>query len=79
MTNSSGWASDGLLDIKLDPIGYDDIYVRFYIKFQQGWRWLVGGDESPMQKFLHISHNTKTFICISALEMGNERVLIYCF
>jgi chitinase len=51
---NSDWASDGLLDIELDSSGYNEIYVRFYIKFQSGWEWAT--TESPLQKFLHISH-----------------------
>ncbi len=49
----SGWGSDGLLNINLSP-GYTDLYTRFFIKFQPGWQWSTS--QSPMQKFIHISH-----------------------
>ena len=52
--DSCGWASDGLLDIKLNQSGYSELYVRFFIKFQPGWQWSTS--VSPIQKFFRISH-----------------------
>jgi len=51
----SSWVSDGLLNIKLrDTIGYPELYVRYWVKFQKGWVWAT--NSSPQQKFIHISH-----------------------
>ena len=44
------WATSGLLNLKLNPAGYSELYIRFYIKFQTGWKWRNTGQE-PMQKF----------------------------
>lgn len=52
-SSSGSWGSDGLLGVAFEP--QSELYVRYWMRFQQNWIWLVGG-ESPMQKFLHISH-----------------------
>jgi hypothetical protein len=49
------WCGDKSLGISL-PAGYDDIYLRFFMKFQSGWQWSHDGTESPMQKMLKIAH-----------------------
>ena len=53
--DSCGWASDGLIDVKLDAAGYKDLYVRYYIKFDPNWQWKQGAP-SPQQKLIHISN-----------------------
>jgi len=53
---SGGWGSDGIL-VKVLPHGYSELYLRFYIKFQPGWKWMTGGSGSPQQKFARIMHN----------------------
>lgn len=52
-SSSGSWGSDGLLGVAFAP--QKEIYVRYWMRFQPDWIWLVGG-ESPMQKFLHLSH-----------------------
>ncbi len=54
LCDNCGWASDGLLNIELDSVGFPELYVRLFIKFQPGWQWATS--TSPIQKFLHISH-----------------------
>lgn len=58
-SDNRGWASDGILGILLDQNsnGYEEIFVRFYIKFQPGWKWTT--TSSPMQKFFGASHYIK--------------------
>lgn len=53
---SCGWASDGLLAVKLTPYdsGYQELYVRFYIKFDSNWKW--DSTASSLQKFFRITH-----------------------
>jgi len=50
------WASDGILGILLDPNGngYEKLYIRFYMKFQPGWKWNTSN--SPQQKMVRASH-----------------------
>ena len=48
------WASDGMLFIHLNSTGYEELYVRFYIKFQPGWQWSTSAE--PMQKFFRITN-----------------------
>jgi hypothetical protein len=50
------WASDGILGVLLDPNGngYKELYIRFYMKFQPGWKWNTSN--SPQQKFVRASH-----------------------
>lgn len=65
-SRSGSWGSDGLLGVDFPP--QDEVYVRYWIKFQPDWRWdgdgSAGGrplgtaNSSPMQKFLHLSHMT---------------------
>lgn len=47
------WCSDGALGISL-PQSYNEIFMRFYIKFQPGWVW--ANVDSTSQKFVRISH-----------------------
>jgi len=48
------WGSDGLLGVDIGP--QKEIYIRYYIKFPNDWKWALGDTISPMQKFLHASH-----------------------
>lgn len=48
-----GWASDNQIGISL-PQGHDELYVRFYIKFQPNWQWKTDGESD--QKIVRISH-----------------------
>ena len=52
-TRGDGWASDNQLGLSL-PDGYNELYVRFYIKFQLGWKWQTSNN--PFQKFFRITH-----------------------
>ncbi|MFH0925536.1 MAG: putative Ig domain-containing protein [bacterium] len=54
----TSWASDGDLYIVLEPNGngYEELYIRFYVKFQPGWKWNINNKSSPSQKFLRVSH-----------------------
>lgn len=51
----SKWCSDGQLSIAL-PKPYNDLYVRYYIKFQPGWRWNSTQGVGAAGKFLRVSH-----------------------
>jgi len=52
-TRNDGWASDNQLGIYL-PKGYNELYARFYIKFQPGWRWTQNGEsEQKIARFTH--------------------------
>lgn len=52
-TRGDGWASDNQLGVSL-PKGYDDLYARFYIKFQPGWKWTSSADsEQKIARFTH--------------------------
>lgn len=63
-SRSGSWGSDGLLGVDFAP--QDEVYVRYWIRFQSDWRWdgdgsaggraLGAATTSPMQKFLHLSH-----------------------
>lgn len=53
MESVDGYVNDGLLDIALDSGGYDEIYIRFYLKFQSTWQWQTA---STGEKFLHVTH-----------------------
>ncbi|ACH38812.1 fibronectin type III domain protein [Citrifermentans bemidjiense Bem] len=63
-SRSGSWGSDGLLGVDFAP--QDEVYVRYWIKFQPDWRWdgdgsaggraLGAANTSPMQKFMHLSH-----------------------
>lgn len=52
------FVSDGLLMIPLASNGYDEVYVRFFVKFQTSpaWQWMVNQSNSPQWKFFRISH-----------------------
>ena len=52
-SDRSTWASDGLLGLNLTE-DYEELYVRFFIKFDPNWQWNTG--ESPQQKFFRASH-----------------------
>lgn len=63
LSRSGSWGSDGLLGVDFAP--QNEVYVRFWIKFQSDWQWEGDGygaralgtaPTSPMQKFLHLSH-----------------------
>lgn len=63
LSRSGSWGSDGLLGVDFTP--QNELYVRYWIKFQNGWQWEGDGTGarakgtapvSPMQKFLHLSH-----------------------
>ena len=71
--DSCGWASDGLLSIELDPVGYEELYVRYYMKFQPDWQWTI--TRSAEQKFMKISHldNGNPF---SYFQNGNHHPLL---
>jgi hypothetical protein len=66
------WGSDGLLSVKLPDTGYDEIYIRFYIKFQKSWKWAIG--MNSQQKLVRASHyigsNPTAFF-----ETGNHKGL----
>ena len=51
---SGSWGSDGDL-VKVLPQGYEEIYFRFYMKFQPDWEW--DNDRSSSMKFLRAMHN----------------------
>lgn len=55
--NTNGWGNDGLLGIQLPggETGYNEIFIRFYVKFQAGWRWQSNADIG--QKMLHVAHH----------------------
>ncbi len=67
-SRSGSWGSDGLLGVDFAP--QDEVYVRYWIKFQPDWRWdgdgsaggraLGAAGTSPMQKFMHLSHMNPT-------------------
>lgn len=48
-----GWCSDNQIGISL-PKGYNELYVRFYIKFQYGWKW--SNESSVMHKIYRVTH-----------------------
>jgi len=50
---SEAWENDGMLFLVLG-VPRSELYVRFYIKFQPGWKWRTG--ESAGQKFFRITH-----------------------
>jgi hypothetical protein len=53
-TRGDGWASDNhQIGISL-PKGYDELYARFYIKFQPGWKWAANADSK--QKIAGFTH-----------------------
>lgn len=63
-SRGGSWGSDGLLGVSVS--GQEEIYVKYWIRFQSDWRWNGDGSAggralgtavpSPMQKFLHVSH-----------------------
>jgi hypothetical protein len=58
----TGWCSDGSIT-KVLPESYNDIFIRFYIKFDPSWVWntdpLHGGGNCASEKFVRVSqyHN----------------------
>lgn len=46
------WCSDGQLSVNL-PQTYHEIYIRYYLMFQPGWKW---ADSGGAGKFLRASH-----------------------
>jgi len=54
-SSSGSWGSDGLLGVTFAPQA--EVYVRYWMKFPPNWIWDTTSGSSPMQKFLHISHN----------------------
>lgn len=67
-TRGDGWASDNQLGVYL-PEGYDELYARFYIKFQPGWRWTHDGEsEQKLARFTHY-HGGSPF---QYFEGGNQ-------
>lgn len=71
----NSYCSDGLLNIRLpNSNGYPELYVRMWIKFQQGWEW--SKNNSPLQKFIHISHydSGNPFAYFAA---GNHRPIFF--
>lgn len=75
--DSCGWASDGLLGIKLPSEGYEEIYARFYIKFQSDWKWDTSA--SPQQKFFRIVHYDGSGSPFVFFQEGNSRPLSTIF
>lgn len=53
-SDGSGWSSDSLLNIELNSEGYDELYIRFFVKFSPDWK--MDNDYAYQQKFLHVSH-----------------------
>ena len=47
-----GWASDNQLGIYF-PKGYSEVYVRFYIRFQEGWQW---NSTQAYEKIFRMTH-----------------------
>ena len=74
---TSTWGSDGLLAVLLDR-DQNELYVRFYIKFQADWKWSL--NNSPMQKIFRISHyegdDSNPFIFGGS--NGTQKPLIIC-
>lgn len=60
-TSCGAWCGDGLLDIQLPggETGYDEIYIRFDIKFDTNWQWATYGG-SISEKMLHVAHHKST-------------------
>lgn len=48
------WCSDGQISVSL-PKSYNELYMRFYIKFQPNWVW--DSDEAASEKFFRVTHN----------------------
>ena len=48
------WCSDGQLSVSL-PQAYNEIYIRFYIKFQPDWKW-DSTNGSAAEKFCRATH-----------------------
>jgi hypothetical protein len=47
--------SDGLLAKQFDD-QYQDVYVRFYIKFKSDYTWETTPNDAPQHKLLHLQH-----------------------
>jgi len=48
------WCSDGQLAVSF-PSTYNEIYLRYYIKFDPDWQW-DSANAAASEKFLHITH-----------------------
>lgn len=51
--SGGGWASDGQIGLLLDQ-EYEELYMRFYIRFQHGWQYVSGKD--MMMKIFRVTH-----------------------
>ncbi len=55
ISGGTGWNSDGILEVDLDR-DYNELFVRFYIKFQPGWS--LGG-QSKLFRVRHFDGGTR--------------------
>jgi hypothetical protein len=68
------WCSDGQLAAKL-PGSYDELYIRFYIKFQPGWKW--ADNYSGQMKFFRVGHYWGEGSQFSFGTQGNVAPLVF--
>jgi len=59
LSHDDSWASDGLLSVLLSN-DQQELYIRFWIKFQSDWEWDYINDNYVSQKFLHLTHKGET-------------------
>ncbi len=54
LTEGQSWGSDGILGYWLGATGYQELYIRYKIRFMPGWVWNTSS--SPMMKLGHWGH-----------------------
>lgn len=60
--NCGAWCSDGLMGFPLPggETGYDEIYIRYYVKFQPNYRFRESYHGGVGLKMLHVAHHKDT-------------------
>jgi len=67
-SSGDGWGNDGMLS-KLFDTDQQEIYVRFYVKFQAGWQFTTNDD--MLIKLFRVGHYDKTGSMYTFFTGGN--------